>query len=245
MMQPASAVPIGLLASGGLDSCILLASLLHEGRRVQPFYVRCGLAWEVDELAGLRRFLAALADRNGQSRGELAELVVLEMPLADLYAGHWSVTGREVPDHATPDDAVFLPGRNALLVVKPAIWCQLHGIKQLALATLRSNPFPDATEPFFAALGAASAAAAALRWKSSAPSSGSARPTSCGWDAATRSLKPFRASRCAAACTAASAINARSGSRLSAPRRCPIRPSTPSPNPKSLIPNPEPRPCSE
>ncbi len=155
MMLPASAEPIGLLASGGLDSCILLASLLDEGRRVQPFYVRSGLAWEADELAGLRRFLAALAGRNGQSRGELAELVVLDMPLADLYAGHWSLTGRGVPDHSTPDEAVFLPGRNALLVVKPATWCQLHGIRQLALATLKSNPFPDATESFFAALGAA------------------------------------------------------------------------------------------
>lgn len=155
MTSPASAEPIGLLASGGLDSCILLATLLDEGRHVQPFYVRSGLAWEADELAGLRRFLAALAGRNGQSRGELAELVVLDMPLGDLYGRHWSVTGREVPDHSTPDEAVFLPGRNALLIVKPATWCQLHGISQLALATLKSNPFPDAIEPFFAALGAA------------------------------------------------------------------------------------------
>ena len=155
MMLPAAAEAIGLLASGGLDSCILLAALLDQGRRVQPFYVRSGLAWEADELAGLRRFLAVLASRNGESRGQLAELVVLDVPLADLYAGHWSVTGRDVPDHSTPDEAVFLPGRNALLIVKPAIWCQLRGIGQLALATLKSNPFPDATESFFAALGAA------------------------------------------------------------------------------------------
>jgi len=152
MSRVASAEPLGLLASGGLDSSILLARLLAEGRPVQPFYVRCGLAWEADELAGLRRFLAALASRNGVAAPALAELVVLDMPLADLYDGHWSLTGRDVPDHATPDAAVYLPGRNALLAIKPAIWCQLHGICQLALATLRSNPFPDATGPFFAAL---------------------------------------------------------------------------------------------
>ncbi len=28
-------------------------------------------------------------------------------------------------------------------------WCQLHGIRELALATLSSNPFPDATPQFF------------------------------------------------------------------------------------------------
>jgi len=143
--------PVGCLASGGLDSCVMLARLLAEGRRVQPFYVRCGLGWEEDELAGLRRFLASLGSDTSASAGALAELVVLEMPLADLYGGHWSVTGREVPDDTTPDEAVFLPGRNILLAVKPAIWCQMHGIDHLALGTLRSNPFPDATGPFFAA----------------------------------------------------------------------------------------------
>ena len=36
---------IGVLASGGLDSSILLAHLLGQGDRVQPFYIRKGLYW--------------------------------------------------------------------------------------------------------------------------------------------------------------------------------------------------------
>ncbi len=59
------------------------------------------------------------------------------------------MTGRDPPDAASPDDAVNLPGRNALLLVKAGLWCQLHGIDELALGVLGSNPFADATPAFF------------------------------------------------------------------------------------------------
>jgi 7-cyano-7-deazaguanine synthase len=144
---------VALLASGGLDSSILLAHLIERGgaagRRVQPIYVRSDVIWHDAELAGLRRFLAAIAcDR-------LEPLIVLDLPLADLYGPHWSVTGVGVPGDDSADEAVYLPGRNALLIVKAAVWCRLHGIGQLALAPLRANPFPDATPEFFAAFEAA------------------------------------------------------------------------------------------
>ena len=134
---------IGLLLSGGLDSCILLGHLLEQGHRVQPLYVRSQLAWQCEELRAAQRFLAAVASPR------LASLVLLDLPLADLYADHWSVTGAGVPDAASADDAVYLPGRNALLLLKPALWCRLHQIEQLALAVLASNPFSDATAEFF------------------------------------------------------------------------------------------------
>ena len=35
------------------------------------------------------------------------------------------------------------------------LWCQLHGVGELALAPLASNPFPDATDEFFAEFAAA------------------------------------------------------------------------------------------
>jgi 7-cyano-7-deazaguanine synthase len=137
---------IGVLASGGLDSAILVAHLLDQGERVQPFYVDSGLFWQPTELAALRQFLAAIA------KPELAAIVQLQLPLADLYSGHWSLTGQQTPGSETPDEAVYLPGRNLLLAIKPALWCQMHGVNRLALGVLGSNPFDDATDEFFSAM---------------------------------------------------------------------------------------------
>ena len=85
----------------------------------------------------------------------LAPLVVLDLPLADLYGQHWSTGGRQTPDGTTPDEAVYLPGRNPLLLVKSRLWCQLNGVGRLALGTLKNNPFADATAEFFASFAAA------------------------------------------------------------------------------------------
>jgi len=136
-------MPIGLLLSGGLDSCILLGHLLERGHRVQPFYVRSGLAWQAAELPAAEQFARAVASP------ELAKVVILDLPLGDLYEDHWSLTGRNVPDALSADEAVYLPGRNALLVIKTALWCRMHGIDKLALGVLKSNPFSDATSGFF------------------------------------------------------------------------------------------------
>jgi 7-cyano-7-deazaguanine synthase len=138
---------IGLLASGGLDSSILLSHLLDLGWRVKPFYIRSGLCWQAAEKNALEQFLVAMADR------QLEPLTVLDLPLADVYGNHWSITGHNAPDAGTTDEAVFLPGRNALLTIKAALWCQMHGIDQLAVATLCSNPFEDASASYFAKLG--------------------------------------------------------------------------------------------
>jgi 7-cyano-7-deazaguanine synthase len=135
---------LGLLFSGGLDSAILLGQMLAKGWRVRPFYIRSGLLWQRAEERAAGRFLEALACPG------LEPLVTLSLPLADVYQNHWSVTGLGVPDAATPDEAVYLPGRNPLLVIKAALWCRLNGIDELALAPLNSNPFADATPEFFA-----------------------------------------------------------------------------------------------
>jgi len=149
MTIESSTPAVGLLFSGGLDSCILLGTLLKEGHRVQPFYVRSLLIWEPEELRAVRRCLEAFASPR------VDRLVLLDLPLADLYEDHWSVTGHNPPDAFTDDDAVYLPGRNALLVIKAALWCGLHGVGQLALGVLGSNPFADATSDFFAAFESA------------------------------------------------------------------------------------------
>jgi 7-cyano-7-deazaguanine synthase len=134
---------LAVLISGGLDSAILLGDALRHGNHVAPIYVRCGLSWESVELSYLRRFLDSLRC------AELAPLLVLDQPIADVYGSHWSITGNGVPDAETPDEAVFLPGRNVLLLAKSLLWCHLHRVPALALGSLQTNPFPDATPAFF------------------------------------------------------------------------------------------------
>jgi len=146
MMSSPTRPTVGLLISGGLDSCILLGHLAGDGYKVQPFYIRSQLQWETEELRAVRAFLEAI---KANKENKIERLVVLDMPLKDLYGRHWSTDGQDVPDAHGPDDAVYLPGRNALLIIKASIWCRLHGVGQLALAVLGSNPFSDATAEFF------------------------------------------------------------------------------------------------
>jgi 7-cyano-7-deazaguanine synthase len=147
MPNPVHPSTLGLLLSGGIDSAVLLDHLLRQGSGVVPFYVRTGCVWDACELDAVRQILAVTSAVHER----LDELVQLEMPLDDLYGNHWSLSGENVPDDTTADEAVFMPGRNPLLLLKPALWCQMHGIGQLALATLGNNPFDDATPEFFAA----------------------------------------------------------------------------------------------
>jgi 7-cyano-7-deazaguanine synthase len=137
---------IAILVSGGLDSAILLGDVLRRGTIVYPLFVRSGLYWEKTELAYLKRYLRAVRTEN------LQPLTILDEPVAELYGAHWSITGRDVPDASTPDEAVFLPGRNVLLLAKAMLWCHLREVPAVALGSLQTNPFPDATPAFFANL---------------------------------------------------------------------------------------------
>lgn len=134
---------VAVLASGGLDSAILVADFLRQGRVVHPIYVRFGLAWEPTEEAHLRRFLDTLTSPAPEV------LTVLNVPIASVYGTHWSVSGHEVPDERSADEAVYLPGRNLLLLAEPSVWCALHGVHTVALGTLKGNPFPDSSREFF------------------------------------------------------------------------------------------------
>lgn len=131
-----------MLASGGLDSAVLLADLARE-HTVSPVYVQAGLAWEGREQRALRAYLDAL-DLPG-----IQALTVLEMPVRSLYGRHWSTTGEDVPGYDAPDSAVYLPGRNVLLIGVTAVWCALNDVSGIAIGSLDDNPFPDATPNFF------------------------------------------------------------------------------------------------
>jgi 7-cyano-7-deazaguanine synthase len=145
---PSPDYPLAVLVSGGLDSAVLVAEAARVYPAVFPIYVRTGLFWEPVEFEYLARYLAAIRCPA------LKPLVELNQPVADVYGSHWSLTGQSVPDDKTPDEAVFLPGRNVLLLAKPLVWCHLNKVPELALAPLGSNPFADATAEFFAATAA-------------------------------------------------------------------------------------------
>ena len=147
---------VAVLASGGLDSAVLIAEFAKQGRDVQPIYVRFGLGWEEVEENHLRRFLATIPN------GAVRTLVNLDFPIADVYGSHWSVSAQGIPDAESPDDAVYLPGRNLLLLAKSSVWCMVHDISVVALGTLKANPFADSSREFFAALE--SAVGTALNW---------------------------------------------------------------------------------
>ena len=131
------------LVSGGLDSCVMLAELAKRYRQVFPLYVRQGLVWEKMELHALRRFL-----RDAKLK-RVRPLTILELPASDIYGKHWSATGHHVPGATSLAEAVYLPGRNLMLLSKAAVFCALHKIPVITVGSLRGNPFPDATPAFF------------------------------------------------------------------------------------------------
>ena len=97
---------------------------------------------------------AGCSPRRGFSRG-VGPLVSLSVDMRDVYAAtHWAVTGRP-PAYHTPDEDVYLPGRNIVLLGKAGVYCAAAGIGRIALGTLAHNPFPDATPEFRAAMAQA------------------------------------------------------------------------------------------
>ena len=153
---------IAVLASGGLDSSVLLADLAGTAE-VFPIYVRKGLFWEEEEIRSLNAFIETLHNSNVHGVRELY------VPVEGLYGDHWSLTGEGTPGADTADEAVFLPGRNVLLVSLAAIWCSTHDVSQIALGSLGGNPFPDATPEFFSDLAGVLSVALGRRISVTAP----------------------------------------------------------------------------
>jgi 7-cyano-7-deazaguanine synthase len=164
--QPDAAEPArpvcAVLCSAGLDSAVLLA---HEARNsngagtVVPVYVRVGLAWEDAERATLERLLASPIFGKkafaGTDTSPVAPLVVLDLDMHDVYPrSHWAIRG-VAPAYDTPDEDVYIVGRNIVLLTKAAIACAYRGVGRIAIGPLAGNPFPDATPEFFAAMGRA------------------------------------------------------------------------------------------
>lgn len=141
-------MPSAVLLSAGLDSAVLAAAEARQGT-VHAIYVSCGLAWEAQELAALDRILATKPFAGVET------LARLTFPARDLYPPtHWALRG-EPPAFDTPDEDVYLTGRNIMLASKGAIYCAQARVHRLVMGTLAGNPFPDATPQFFGAMAQA------------------------------------------------------------------------------------------
>ena len=142
--QPSGAIAV--LFSGGLDSAVLVAHAAREAP-VLPIFVAAGLAWEAQELRAAEYLVA-----SGALGASVRPLQLLTLDMRDVYPpSHWAVQGT-APDAGTPDEDVFLDGRNIVLLSKASILAAREGIDRLWLGPLAGNPFPDATREFFDAM---------------------------------------------------------------------------------------------
>ena len=140
--MPASAV----LLSGGLDSTVLLALERRDRGDVLPIHVRSGFAWEAAEGRAIDRLL------THEALTRLFPLRTIDVDMRDVYpAPHWAVAGQP-PGFDTPDEDVYLEGRNIILLSKAAVLCARLHVPRIALGLLANNPFPDATSDFLSAM---------------------------------------------------------------------------------------------
>ena len=161
-----------VLLSGGLDSAVLVADEAASGE-VQPIYVSVGLAWEAAEQAIVARFLDSAPVKARGSR--IRPLVSLSVDMREVYAAtHWAMQGRP-PGYHTPDEDVYLPGRNVILLGKASVFCAAARVDRIVLGTLAHNPFPDATPEFRAAMARALSLGLAHDLRIDAPYAGTSK----------------------------------------------------------------------
>lgn len=135
--------PTAVLASGGMDSCVLLANIAEKGI-AHPIYVETGIPWEWAEKRTLKSFIRAVDNPN------IKPVTTLTLPVKALYGqSHWTMSGETVPEYDAPDETVYIPGRNIILITLAAIWCSLNDVHRIVIGSLAGNPFPDATPDFF------------------------------------------------------------------------------------------------
>ena len=142
-------MPTLVLLSGGLDSAVLAA---HEAQRerVLPVYVSVGLSWEDAEVRMIEQLLAAPA-----FTGQIDPLVRVSFTMRDVYSPtHWAIRGVP-PAYDTPDEDVYLAGRNLVLLTKAGVVAAKAEAHRIALGPLAGNPFPDARPAFFSAMSEA------------------------------------------------------------------------------------------
>src|SRR4029078_9912692 len=100
-------------------------------------YISVGFAWEDEERAMARRLFAA-----PPFTGAVEPMLELRFDVRDIFrAPHWAVRG-EPPAFDTPDEDVYLDGRNVILLSKAAVYMSRHDMYGWPLGTSPGEPPP-------------------------------------------------------------------------------------------------------
>ncbi len=118
---------------------------------MRALYISVGFAWEAEEIAMAARLFARPPFTGS--------FEILRFDMSDVFPPtHWAIRG-EPPAFDTPDEDVYLDGRNVILLSKAAVYAAKASSEskhvKLLLGTLAGNPFPDATPAFLDAMSRA------------------------------------------------------------------------------------------
>lgn len=145
-MSPSPDGAAVMLVSGGLDSLFMMGEALVAGGSIVPVHVLQDALWENSETEALQKILSALRVEHGVRVGELLQM---RMQFPPDFAARWAVDpAARIPGADTPDEAVYLPGRNLALLLAGALVAQSRQISSVRLGVLDGNPFPDGTDEF-------------------------------------------------------------------------------------------------
>lgn len=144
-MAQTSKDTVAAMVSSGIASLVLLEELAGQYKTVVPIYVVSGLIWEPVERYWLRRFHRQMKRRHNS----IGDLIDISLPLTPIYRrGYWALEGGEVPSRFAADTLMELPGRTLLLLTATSVFCQTHGVGELAIGTLAGAPFKDQKPEF-------------------------------------------------------------------------------------------------
>ncbi|MBF0253823.1 MAG: 7-cyano-7-deazaguanine synthase [Candidatus Omnitrophica bacterium] len=137
-----------ILLSGGTMSLSLLNEAARVFTEVSPVYVQSGFRWEEAELHGLKKFLRVYKKPN------VEPLTLLQLPLKDLFGGHWSNTGVKAPSARAQSAETILPGRDFLMFAKAAVAATLGGYSVIGAGYTSESPMAQTARQFGEDIGA-------------------------------------------------------------------------------------------
>jgi len=120
------------LASGGIDSSVLMLMLKNMGHEVFPLHVNYGQKAAMMEL---------------KSFSKVCEFLEIKPEVIDISGiGKLSI-GMTKPDLSYNDNPLF-PARNLLLLTVGAVYAYTKSITVISIGSLSNSTFPDQTKEF-------------------------------------------------------------------------------------------------